>query len=107
LLKRFFKDKGLRKWFVLPENVEIFCEKEIMDSNGLRSVADRVLVSPEKVTVIEFKCGEPRSRKHRGQVLTYLRLLAEVFSNRNIEGWLVYVNELTREKIDRDGDYPD
>jgi len=91
LLERFFNEETLRKWFVLPGDIEVFCEKEIMDSSGRRYVADRLLVSPEEVTVVEFKCGEPRSRKHREQVLTYLKLLADIFSDKKVEGWLVYV----------------
>lgn len=99
LMKRFFNEESLRKWFVLPEEVEVFCEKEIMDSDGQRYQADRLLVSVEEVTVIEFKCGEPRSKEHREQVLTYLKLLSKIFLDKNIEGWLVYVDELTQESI--------
>ena len=99
LLKRFFHKESWRKWFVLPDDVRVFCEKEVIDSGGLRHQVDRLLVSAEEVTAIEFKCGQPHSREHREQVLTYLKLLSEIFPDRNVEGWLVYVDEMSQEKI--------
>ncbi len=98
-LKHFFNEESGRKWFVLPEDVKVFCEKEIVDSQGRRYRVDRFLVTAKKVIIIEFKCGEPRSQEHQEQVLTYLKLLSEIFPNRNIEGRLVYVEEMTEERI--------
>lgn len=99
LMREFFSKEDLRKWFVLPDEVRVFCEKEIVDGNGQWYRIDRVLVSSEKVAAVEFKSGEPRSEEHQKQVATYLEFLAEIYPGRKIEGWLVYVDELSQEKI--------
>lgn len=99
LMRRFFDNDDLRRWFILPDEVSIFCEKEIVSQNGQLYRADRVLVWPEKVVVIEFKSGEPRSKEHRRQLLGYLKLIAEIHPEKTLSGRLVYVDELSQEKV--------
>jgi ATP-dependent exoDNAse (exonuclease V) beta subunit len=99
LIKRFLSKKEFKKWFFLPDDVEVFCEKEIVDGSGIVHRVDRLLVSLESAIIIEFKCGEGPREEHKEQVITYLKLLKEVFLDKNIEGWLVYVDEMKQEKI--------
>lgn len=99
LTKRLLGKKEFKRWFFLPDDVQVFCEKEIVDTYGAAHRVDRLLVSVRSAVVIEFKYGEPRSDEHKEQVITYLKLLDEVFPDKNIEGWLVYVDEMKQEKI--------
>ncbi|MEW5767379.1 MAG: UvrD-helicase domain-containing protein [bacterium] len=100
LMRKLFDEEGLRHWFILPDDVNVYCEKEIVDDTGQEYRADRVLVYPEKAVVIEFKTGEPRSEEHQRQVRTYLELLADIYSGKEVEGWLVYVDEASQEKVE-------
>lgn len=99
LVRHLFAKEEFRKWFVLPDDVQVFCEKEIVASDGSLHRADRVLLSSEKVVVIEFKSGEPRSEEHRKQLGAYLKLLAGIYPDKRIEGWLVYIDKEAQEKV--------
>jgi ATP-dependent exoDNAse (exonuclease V) beta subunit len=100
LIRDFFEREDLREWFLLPADVDVCSEKEIVDEKGLGHRVDRVLVTSCKVVVIEFKSGEPRSQKDREQVAAYLNLLSGIYPERTIEGWLVYVDEVSQEKVE-------
>ena len=99
VVKGFFEVEPFRKWFILPESVLVWCEKEIVDIDGSAHRVDRVLLYPEKVVAIDFKCGEPRTEEHSQQVATYLELLSGIFPDKTKEGWLVYVDDMTQEKV--------
>ncbi|MCK4326784.1 Dna2/Cas4 domain-containing protein, partial [bacterium] len=99
VVKSFFEVETFRRWFVLPESVLVWCEKEIVDIDGSAHRVDRVLLYPEKVVAIDFKCGEPRTGEHRQQVATYLKLLSGIFPDKTKEGWLVYVDDMTQEEV--------
>ncbi|HAV43290.1 TPA: hypothetical protein DCX15_04670 [bacterium] len=100
LMQNFFDSESLRRWFILPSDVEVFCEREIVDEDGLLHRVDRLLVSPKEVVAIEFKTGEPHSEEHKRQVINYLELLSKVYPDKALEGWLVYVDELIEEKVE-------
>lgn len=93
LMKHLFDNEDIRRWFVLPEEIKVYCEKEIIDAQGLRYRVDRVLVSPEEIIVIEFKSGEARSEEHQEQIKNYIKLLEEIYPDRKIEGYLIYIDE--------------
>ncbi|MBU0699913.1 UvrD-helicase domain-containing protein [bacterium] len=92
LMRRFFCNEDNRRWFVLTDGVEVYCEKEIVDTYGLIHRPDRMLFFPDRVVVLEFKSGEIYSEAHQQQVREYLSLVAEVYPDRKIEGWLIYVD---------------
>ncbi|MBU1488076.1 UvrD-helicase domain-containing protein [bacterium] len=102
LMRRFFDHEDLRRWFIPPDDTSIFCEKEIVDQNGQLYRADRVLIRPEKVAVIEFKSGEPRSKEHSQQLLNYLKLIAGIYPDKTVSGRLIYVDEAVQEKVMED-----
>ena len=99
LIKRLLSEEEFQRWFLLSNNVRVFPELEIADSNGAIHRIDRLLVFERSAVLIEFKCGEERSEEHKKQVITYLKLLSEVFPDKNIEGWLIYVDEMRQEKV--------
>ncbi|MFH1449673.1 MAG: UvrD-helicase domain-containing protein [bacterium] len=100
LLRTFFSQEELRRWFLLPAEVKVYCEKEIVGANGLLYRVDRLLIFPEKVVIIEFKSGEVYSKKHKEQVADYLKFLSEIYSEKVVEGYLVYVEELKQEMVE-------
>ncbi len=102
LMRRFFGSEDVRRWFVLTEKknlVEVYCEKELIDAYGSAHRMDRMLVFPDRIVVIEFKTGEVSAEAHRQQVMKYLRLVAEIYPDKRLEGWLVYVDELAQKRI--------
>ncbi len=69
-------------------------EQELADSRGRLFRVDRVVVDPERVTVIEFKTGREGvdGEKHAAQMANYLRIMGEVYKGRRIEGIIAYVD---------------
>lgn len=104
LMRRFFNNKDVRRWFVLtdktsPDKVEVYCEKEIVDAYGLIHRPDRMLVFPDMVIIIEFKTGEVYNEAHQQQIREYLSLAADIYPDKNLEGYLVYVDELIQKRV--------
>ncbi len=83
------------RWFYLEEGEEVFTEKEICDEKGNLFRLDRLLVGRDRVIVVDFKTGEEGSlsSSHREQVENYKRLLERVFPDKEIEGYLLYLEE--------------
>jgi len=82
---------GGRHWF--DGTYRVMNEASIVDASGEIRRPDRVLVSEnsERVIVIDYKFGHPRS-SHRSQVRTYMELLRQM-GYPSVEGWLWYVTE--------------
>ncbi|MBI4777696.1 UvrD-helicase domain-containing protein [Candidatus Desantisbacteria bacterium] len=127
LMRRFFDSKDVRRWFVLTEiplkncelriancelkkdrfeirdsrlqKIEVYCEKEMVDAHGLIHRPDRMLVSPDKVVILEFKTGEVYDESHQQQVREYLSLAADIYPDKRLEGYLVYVDELIQKRV--------
>lgn len=93
IMRKFFDNKDVRRWFVLTDGEEVYCEKEIVDAYGLIHRPDRMLVFPDSVAIIEFKSGEIHNQAHQQQVREYLSLVSDMYTDREIEGWIVYVDE--------------
>lgn len=55
---------------------------------------DRVVIDPEKVTVIDYKTGRDRraEEKYAAQMKNYIRILAGVYPGKSLEGLIVYVD---------------
>jgi ATP-dependent exoDNAse (exonuclease V) beta subunit len=61
---------------------------------------DRVLIDPDRVTVIDFKTGESEGKEeYRKQISTYMSILGEVYPGREPRGILAYVDRLSMETI--------
>jgi ATP-dependent exoDNAse (exonuclease V) beta subunit len=75
-----------KKWFTDFE--EVFLERELIADDGTTHRPDRVVVYTDRVEVIDFKTGAPRS-EHLHQVNEYVRLLSK-FYNKQVHGEVVY-----------------
>lgn len=51
---------------------------------------DRVMISDDKVVVVDYKFGEDKSKKHHQQIADYIYLLSQI-GYKNIDGYLWYV----------------
>jgi len=70
---------------------EVFSEREIA-SDGKWYKPDRVMVKPDRTLVVDYK-REKEHPKHHKQVAQYAALLENI-GYRNIDKYLVYVNDL-------------
>lgn len=82
---------------LLFENVtECISEHDLISETGKLLRPDRVLLKKDKVIVVDFKTGEPRS-KDKKQVSEYIATLQQMHGE-HVEGCLVYTRsgELVR-----------
>lgn len=77
-------------------------ELELVDAQGRLFRADRVVVDPDRVTVIDFKTGrieDPEiKRSYLSQINGYLSMLTDIYPGRRVEGLLMYpdLNKIER-----------
>lgn len=65
-------------------------EVDILFGNGLSKRPDRVLITPDKVIVVDYKFGEIQDKRHHTQVKNYMKLIRQM-DYATIEGYLWYV----------------
>ncbi len=92
-LKAFFANDRFRPFFETGPDVSFFNEREIVDGNGNTFKMDRIIVRPGLVEVLDYKTGEIRSDTHVDQVSRYGRLLSEVYGDRDVRGFLLYLDD--------------
>ena len=96
LLRRIQKgmeNEMIRSWFSADK--EVYNECNIAYTNtetGLPEVCrpDRVVISGDELTVIDFKCGRSWP-KYEGQVRDYMTQLALMYPGMKIKGYLWYI----------------
>jgi len=69
-------------------------EQEFVDPSGRLFRVDRVVIDPDKTTILEFKTGSDRPHEGRylAQMQNYVRILGEVYPDRLVEGIVAYVD---------------
>lgn len=86
-LERLLQIPKVKEWL----SREGFDELEVVDRDGGLHRLDKVIVSEEEVEVLEYKTGDPEG-SHREQLKGYLRLLKEIFPEKVLKGFLLYVD---------------
>ncbi|MGA2108967.1 MAG: UvrD-helicase domain-containing protein [Syntrophorhabdales bacterium] len=73
---------------------KVFVEQEMVASDGCLFRVDRIVMDPDKVSVIEYKTGGDREKEgeHLAQMRNYLRIAADVYPGRQIGGIIGYVD---------------
>ena len=89
-IQTIFEIEAVKEWFK-PEHIEsnaVFIESPILTPEGVLK-PDRVIVSGDRVIIIDFKTGE-KSDTHRGQMIKYKNAV-QAMGHRNIEAYLFYL----------------
>jgi ATP-dependent exoDNAse (exonuclease V) beta subunit len=76
------------EWF--DGAASVYCEREMIASNGATLRPDRVVVFQNKVVVVDYKTGK-ESPNHSKQVNEYKQELERIYSM-PIEGYLLYTD---------------
>lgn len=92
-LQKGFSNPKIAQWFA-PDN-QVFNEYSITSISSetgepctLRP--DRVVISGNTITVIDFKFGRPET-EHHTQVETYKQLMHAMYPNKQVDGYLWYI----------------
>jgi len=69
-------------------------EQEFSDGEGRLFRMDRVIIDGDRITVVDYKTGGEKEdeEKYRLQMKTYMKILKEVYPEKEIAGIIAYVD---------------
>lgn len=79
---------AVHSWY--DDSARVLNEVDILFGKGLSKRPDRVMISDDKVVVIDYKFGEIQDKRHHSQVKNYMKLIRQM-GYEKIEGYLWYV----------------
>ena len=65
-------------------------EVDILFGNGLSKRPDRVMITDDRVVVVDYKFGEHSDQRYHSQIRNYLKLIRQM-GYKEVEGFLWYV----------------
>jgi len=92
-IARLFRNPRILPFFRPGEGAVVFTEKEIIDSGGRAFKVDRLILYPSSLDIVDFKTGETRSGEHVEQINNYGRLLQRIYPDKEVNKYLVYIDE--------------
>lgn len=92
LIVSVVNNNAISDYFKTAPGREIRREQEYVDGVGNLFRMDRVVIDPEKVTIIDYKTGKSKGEKYQTQLRNYMRILGEIYSDREIVGIIAYVD---------------
>ncbi|HNX80929.1 MAG TPA: UvrD-helicase domain-containing protein [Candidatus Omnitrophota bacterium] len=97
LLERLIISPAFRKIFFIEEG-QIFQEKSVIDRFGNAKRIDRLIVTADTVMVVDFKSSR-QEKTQTAQVLEYIKLVREIYSQKTIEGFLAFMDDCSLESV--------
>ena len=97
-LRKLLDEKLLKAFFYCPE-ADVFQEKEVLDDRGNAKRIDRLIVGKSQVWIVDYKSTPETSGKQTAQVREYVSLLSDIYPDRTIKGYLVYLDTATFEEV--------
>lgn len=85
------RDRG---WFIKSADRKIFCERGIIDTDASSHRPDRVVISSDRVDIIDYKFGKEEG-SYSWQVKKYADLYRRM-GYKNIHAYLWYIGQQTR-----------
>jgi ATP-dependent helicase/nuclease subunit A len=94
ILLRLFGRREIATYFEPHPGREVKREQEFSDEEGHLFRMDRVVVDPDRVTVLDFKAGGEgwAEEKYRAQLRKYLKIAKDIYPGRHLEGRIVYID---------------
>lgn len=94
-VERFLGDPKVREILFRPGRV--LTEQHLSDTRAF-GIVDRLIIAPERITLIDFKTGRVGhlAEKYQIQMLRYRTILQGLFPKRQVEGYLLFIDEPQR-----------
>ncbi len=97
-INKLLENKSLRPYFEVRDG-EVYLEKEIVDSYGNTKRIDRLIVRLGEVLIIDYKSSKENNTAYYEQMLQYMKIIREIYTDLNVRGILVYLDDLSTEEI--------
>jgi ATP-dependent exoDNAse (exonuclease V) beta subunit len=97
-VKEMLKKENIARFFYTP-GAAVFTEKEVVNASGDTKRMDRLIVTKDEVWVMDHKSSAKGGEGHIAQVSGYMRILRDVYPERTVKGFLLYLDTLTLEEV--------
>lgn len=93
-LLAFLTHNKIAEYFKRQPGRKVMREQEFSDGEGRLYRMDRVVIDADKITVMDFKTGSDKEtgEKYETQMKTYMKMLRDIYSDKQIEGIIAYVD---------------
>ena len=81
----------------------VFVEQEMVASDGRLFRLDRIVMDPDRISIIEYKTGGEREGEHLAQMRNYLRIAGDLYPGRQTEGIIGYVDLKKTRRVSGEG----
>ena len=102
-LRAFLSQEKIAEYFRPHPGRQVAREMEMVNREGHLFRADRVVIAPNEVTVIDFKTGRAASGEVKSaqlhQLKNYLNILRDIYPGRHVTGLLMYLETNQLETI--------
>lgn len=98
IVERILANKALEPFFYCG-GAEVFMEKEIVGASGRLKRLDRLIVREKQVWVVDFKSTRGPGGLYEQQVREYQDLIREVYPDKEVKGFLVYLDSGEVEEV--------
>ncbi|MDP2922557.1 MAG: UvrD-helicase domain-containing protein [Candidatus Omnitrophota bacterium] len=95
---KLIEKKELKDIFYISDG-KVFCEKEIVNSFGDLKRIDRLIVREKEIWIIDYKSSQESKLEQIKQVLEYIGIMKEIYPQKEIKGFLVYLDEMKLEQV--------
>lgn len=104
ILKKFLSQPEVAEYFQPRPGRIVLRESELVNSKGELYRADRVVVDPDRITVIDYKTGQVKKSEIKDfylkQINNYKAMLEEIYPQKKIEAVLMYLDLGYPEKVE-------
>jgi len=98
VLRRFLDDERFSPFFFAGDK-NVFQEQEIIDSMGNTRRVDRLIVGSREAHVIDYKTSKEEHEHDVGQMREYVSLVRRIFPDKEVKGFLIYLDTLELKAI--------
>lgn len=85
-------NNSISEYFKIKPDRKVLLEQEFSDSNGKLFRMDRVILDKDSVTLIDYKTGDKDKDKYVSQMKIYSKILTDVFPDKKINSFIVFVD---------------
>ena len=100
-LRKGFSNPRIAQWFAPGNQVFNECSITSISSDTGEPCTlrpDRVIISGDTITVIDYKFGRPEA-EHHAQVKAYKELMRSMYPQKTVEGYLWYIYSGKTEEV--------
>ncbi|MBF0504361.1 MAG: UvrD-helicase domain-containing protein [Candidatus Omnitrophica bacterium] len=89
----FINRQDVRRFFYLPADAEVLCEKEFVNACGDTKRIDRLIVLKDEVWIVDYKLSGAASGEHQKQMEGYIELVRQFYPKYKISGHVLYLQD--------------